>query len=82
MSSLKKTFVLLSAAIAMSSLDGEADAAKAQPAPSEKDKVKKAEGQKKRVAKHRKARRRPADWDMDFGMPAGTAYDVISRDEI
>ncbi len=82
MSPLKKTFVMLSAAVAMSALDQEADAAKTQ-APSDKDSVKSNDTQKKkRVVKRKAARKRPADWDMDFAMPAGTAYDVISRREI
>ena len=80
MTSLRKTFILLSAAIAMGPLAGQASAGEA---PSEKDKVKSGEAKKKKhVAKQRRARKRPADFDDDFGMPAGTAYDVMSRSDL
>ena len=83
MKQVHKAFVVLSAAIAM---DGLADPA--APAPDEagqtpkQGKADKDKSQKKeRVQKVRKARRRPSDQD-DFGLPAGTLYDVIAREDL
>ncbi len=85
MNNLRKAFIMLSAAITMNALGlGPAEArSEKSKSPPEKGK---AEPEAKRKAKKpvvqvRKARRRPADFDPDLSMPAGTAYDVIaSRD--
>lgn len=83
MNGVKKTFLLLSAAIAADGLASEAVALEADEAGSgppkkvEKDKTQK----KERVQKVRRARRRPSD-DDDMGMPAGTLYDVIAREDL
>ncbi|MGC4114720.1 MAG: hypothetical protein QM765_08945 [Myxococcales bacterium] len=37
---------------------------------------------KKKVEKAKDAKRRPSDQSMEFSMPAGTAYDVLSRKDI
>ena len=86
MRELRKVFVLLSAAIGMEGLlaaeslaaEGAADAPKNGKADKSKAKAK----AKERVGKVRKARRRPSDRDDDFGMPAGTLYDVIAKEDL
>ncbi len=88
MRELRKVFVLLSAAIGMEGVlaaealaaEGAADRPKNGKADKAKEKAKAKE--KERVGKVRKARRRPADRDEDFGMPAGTLYDVIAKEDL
>jgi hypothetical protein len=84
MQEVRKAFVMLSAALAMGALSvEEATALKSKSKSPDGDKVEKGkEGSKQRVKKVRRARRRPADWDADLGMPAGTLYDVLAIDEV
>lgn len=91
MSQLRKAFVMLAAAITAESFAAQVQAGEseakakakaskeARPAAAPK---RAAPAEKKPVAKQERARRRPSDMDMDFGMPAGSAYDVISHDDV
>jgi hypothetical protein len=85
MTNLRKSFILLSAAITMGNLQ-QAQAGKAKKAPSSETKqdtagAKQSETQK-RVDKEPKASKRNADRDVFLGMPAGTLYDVVTRSEL
>lgn len=89
MEQVRKAFIMLSAAVTMSALAADGLQAAAQPtpagkAPPKKGEVKKKKKQraKKRVKRIKRARKRPADFDRDVGMPAGTLYDVIHRDDL
>ncbi|MBU2552795.1 MAG: hypothetical protein KKB20_30570 [Proteobacteria bacterium] len=88
MDNVRKAFVMLSAALTMSALGTAAAAGAAPPARKGKDKgkvaVKKQEQArgKKRIKRVKPARRRPADFDPDLSMPAGTAYDVINGGDL
>jgi len=84
MDNVRKAFVMLSAAVTMTALGTSAVEAGAPP-PSkgkrvDKNKAKSKAKSKKRVKRGK--RRRPADFDPDLSMPAGTAYDVISRHDL
>ena len=84
MNEARKAFVMLSAAVTMTSLGTAAAEAgmKKAPPPKGKQVKKQAKAKKGKVKKIRRARRRPADFDPDFGMPAGTAYDVIEGTDL
>jgi hypothetical protein len=83
MTNLRKSFILLSAAITMGNLEQAQASAKKQSAQDEQ-KVAGAEknGERQRVSKQKKAHRRPIDSDFNLGMPSGSAYDVISRAQL
>lgn len=86
MENLRKAFIMLSAAIIMDTMA--TDVAQADTTPlgdkGKKGKVSKTKKKKakKRVKKVKKGRRRPAPFDPDLSMPAGTAYDVIGRQDL
>ncbi len=85
MTKLRKSFILLSAAITMGNLEQAQAAAKkatppaqAKPATASADQA----GKQERVSKKPRASRRMTDPDFNLGMPAGSAYDVVSRSEL
>jgi hypothetical protein len=83
MTNLRKSFILLSAAITLGNLE-QAQAAAGKPsAPNEQRtaSAKKA-GERQRVSKQPRAQRRPIDSDFNLGMPAGSAYDVLARSDL
>jgi hypothetical protein len=86
MRDVQKAFVMLSAAITMGAFAGGTVEAKSKAGKgpdrdtADKDKQDK-QDKKKRVNKVKRARKRPADWDADLGMPAGTLYDVITLED-
>ena len=83
MKELQKTFIVLSAALAIEGLAQQTIAPDEAGTTPESDKAGKDKAKKKeRVQKVRKARRRPADRDDDFAMPAGTLYDVLSMEDV
>ncbi|MBU2552796.1 MAG: hypothetical protein KKB20_30575 [Proteobacteria bacterium] len=88
MEQLRKAFIMLSAALTASALAADgvqaAAAAAGKAPPPRKGEVKKKEQArgKKRVKRVRPARRRPSDFEPDLGMPAGTLYDVIDREDL
>lgn len=85
MENLRKAFIMLGAAIMMSSVSTDAVEAGTKkkvrkPGKGKVTKNKKVQ-KKKRVKRVRRGRRRPVEFEPDLGMPAGTLYDVIcSRD--
>ena len=83
MDNVRKAFVMLSAALTMTALGTSAVEAGARP-PSKGKRVDKSKAKSKKRVKRvkRVKRKRPADFDSDLAMPAGTAYDVISRDDL
>lgn len=87
MENLRKAFIMLSAAIVMDAMATDVVHA-GVPAPNKKGKDKgkvsknKKKKAQKRVKKVKRARRRPSWGDPDLGMPAGTAYDVIARQDL
>ena len=83
MDNVRKAFVMLSAAVTMTALGTSAAEAGARP-PDTGKRVDKGKAKSKKKVKRvkRVKRRRPADFDPDLSMPAGTAYDVISRNDL
>jgi len=88
MEQVRKAFIMLSAAVTMSALAADGVQAAEQPTPAGKappkegEVKKKKQKAKKRVKRVKRARKRPADFDRDVGMPAGTLYDVIAREDL
>jgi hypothetical protein len=85
MTNLRKSFILLSAAITMGNLERAQAAAKndAQPAEAKQGAADaKQAGQQERVSKKAKASRRAPERDFNLGMPAGSAYDVVSSSDL
>jgi hypothetical protein len=85
MTNLRKSFILLSAAITMGNLE-QAQAAGQKNTPPSQTKQNAAGARQvvtqERVSKRPKASRRNAEPDFNLGMPAGFAYDVVSRREL
>jgi len=83
MDQARKAFVMLAAAVTMTSLGTAAAQASTSKAPPKGKQVKKqAKAEKGKVDRVQRARRRPADFDPDLSMPAGTAYDVIQEADL
>jgi hypothetical protein len=83
MTNVRKSFILLSAAITMGNLE-QSQAAEKKQAAQEEQKTAGAEkiGKRQRVSKQPRAQRRPMDGDFNLSMPSGSAYDVLSRSDL
>ena len=83
MDNVRKAFIMLSAAVTMTALGTSAVEAGARPPDKNKGVDKGKQKNKKKVKRVKRGkRRRPGDFDRDLAMPAGTAYDVINRDDL
>ncbi len=87
MENLRKAFVMLGAAIMMSTAAADpADAGTRKkvkkPGKGKVGKSKKKKVKKKRVKRVRRGRKRPVEIEPDLGMPAGTLYDVIRAQDL
>ena len=82
MTKLRKSFILLSAAITMGNLQqAQAASKKTTPPAQDKSGTVRADqaGKQDRVSKKPRASKRMTDPDFNLGMPAGSAYDVVCR---
>lgn len=85
MENVRKAFIMLSAAITMGAAGCQVAQAGDRPgkAPGKKkvQKTKKSKA-KKRVKRVKRARKKRVEFSPELGMPAGTLYDVIRRQDI
>lgn len=89
MEQLRKAFVMVSAAIMASQLGTKASCASTTADDGDNNDAQRlgesgSKQEKKKPAKRAKddKKRRPPEWEPDLNMPAGTAYDVIDRDDV